>query len=153
VSVNSASVAYTNTMPVSTARSSVGLRPANWRLRGARAGSSGSISDHNLLKFANSTNDVRWGVDLHGIRPPPWVRIPCKSTTYKPKDAYYVVVPHGRSMAPMVAFPIDLFAHCSDSQSTKHAIDLHSQGEWDIASPPLFRLSRSGASEECRSRS
>jgi len=56
-------------------------------------------------------------------------------------------------MAPMVAFPIDLFAHCSDSQSTKHAIDLHSQGEWDIASPPLFRLSRSGASEECRSRS
>jgi hypothetical protein len=37
----------TNTMPVSTARSGIGLRPAHWRLRGARAGRSGSMSVHN----------------------------------------------------------------------------------------------------------
>jgi hypothetical protein len=37
----------TNTMPVSTAQSGVGFRPAYWRLRGARAGRSGSMSDHN----------------------------------------------------------------------------------------------------------
>lgn len=39
----------TNTMPVSTARSGVGLRPAYWRLRGARAGRSGLMSDHRRL--------------------------------------------------------------------------------------------------------
>jgi hypothetical protein len=43
----------TNTMPVSTARSGVGLRPANWRLRGARAGSSGSMSDHNSSSISS----------------------------------------------------------------------------------------------------
>lgn len=37
----------TNTMPVSTARSGIGLRPAYWRLRGFRTGRSGSMSDHN----------------------------------------------------------------------------------------------------------
>ncbi len=37
----------TNTMPVSTARSGVGLRPAYCRLRGARARRSGSMSDHS----------------------------------------------------------------------------------------------------------
>lgn len=36
-----------NTMPVSTARSDVGLRPAYRRLRGARAGNNGSMSDHS----------------------------------------------------------------------------------------------------------
>jgi len=40
-----------NTMPVSTARSGVGLRPAYWRLRGARTGSSGSMSDHSSLRI------------------------------------------------------------------------------------------------------
>jgi len=37
----------TNTMPASMARSGVGLRPAYWRLRGSRAGSNGSMSDHS----------------------------------------------------------------------------------------------------------
>lgn len=37
----------TNTMPVSTARSGIGLRPAYWRLRGARTGRSGPMSGHN----------------------------------------------------------------------------------------------------------
>src|ERR1700677_278789 len=43
----------TNTMPVSTARSGVGLRPAYWRLRGARAGRIGSISDHNSSSMSS----------------------------------------------------------------------------------------------------
>lgn len=43
----------TNTMPVSTARSGVGLRPAYWRLRGARAGRSGSMSDHNSSSISS----------------------------------------------------------------------------------------------------
>ena len=43
----------TNTMPVSTARSGVGLRPAYWRLRGARAGRSGSMSDHNSSSMSS----------------------------------------------------------------------------------------------------
>ncbi len=43
----------TNTMPVSTARSGIGLRPAYRRLRGARAGSSGSISDHNFSSISS----------------------------------------------------------------------------------------------------
>jgi hypothetical protein len=42
-----------NTMLVSTARSGVGLRPANWRLRGARAGSSGSMSGHNSSSISS----------------------------------------------------------------------------------------------------
>ena len=37
----------TNTMPLSTARSGVGLCLAYWRLHGARAGRSGSMSDHS----------------------------------------------------------------------------------------------------------
>ena len=43
----------TNTMPVSTARSAMGLRPANWRLRGKRSGKSGSISDHNSSSMSS----------------------------------------------------------------------------------------------------
>lgn len=43
----------TNTMPVRTARSGVGFRPAYWRLRGARAGSSGSMSDHNSSSISS----------------------------------------------------------------------------------------------------
>ncbi|RKT10600.1 hypothetical protein B0G69_1909 [Paraburkholderia sp. RAU2J] len=43
----------TNTMPVSTARSGVGLRPAYCRLRGARAGRSGSISDHSSSSMSS----------------------------------------------------------------------------------------------------
>jgi hypothetical protein len=43
----------TNTMPVKTARSGVGLRPAYRRLRGARAGSSGSMSDHNSSSISS----------------------------------------------------------------------------------------------------
>jgi hypothetical protein len=37
----------TNTMPVSTARSGVGACPAYRRLRGARAGNNGSMTDHS----------------------------------------------------------------------------------------------------------
>lgn len=36
-----------NPMTVSTIRSGAGLRPPYWRLRGARAGSSSSMNDHN----------------------------------------------------------------------------------------------------------
>ena len=36
----------TNRIPVSTARSGIGFRPAYWRLRGRRFGSSGSIRAH-----------------------------------------------------------------------------------------------------------
>jgi hypothetical protein len=36
-----------NTIPVSTARSEMGLRPTYWQLRGKSLGKSGSISDHN----------------------------------------------------------------------------------------------------------
>jgi hypothetical protein len=36
----------TNKMPVTTARSGIGLRPACWRFRGRRLGSSGSIRVH-----------------------------------------------------------------------------------------------------------
>lgn len=43
----------TNTMPVSTARSGVGLRPAYRRLRGACAGRSGSMSDHNSSSMSS----------------------------------------------------------------------------------------------------
>jgi len=43
----------TNTMPVSTARSGVGLRPAYWRLRDVRAGSNGSMSDHNSSSISS----------------------------------------------------------------------------------------------------
>lgn len=43
----------TNTMPVSTARSGVGLRPAYRRLRGARTGRSGSMSDHNSSSISS----------------------------------------------------------------------------------------------------
>jgi hypothetical protein len=43
----------TNTMPVSTARSGVGLRPAYCRLRGARAGRSGSMSDHSSSSMSS----------------------------------------------------------------------------------------------------
>jgi hypothetical protein len=43
----------TNTMPVSAARSGVGLRPAYWRLRGARAGKSGSMSNHNSSSMSS----------------------------------------------------------------------------------------------------
>ncbi len=43
----------TNTMPVSTARSGVGLRPAYWRFRGVRAGRSGSMSDHNSSSISS----------------------------------------------------------------------------------------------------
>ena len=43
----------TNTMPVSTARSGVGLRPAYRRLRGARAGSNGSMSDHSSSSISS----------------------------------------------------------------------------------------------------
>lgn len=43
----------TNTMPVSTARSGVGLRPAYWRLRGARTGSRGPMSDHNSSSMSS----------------------------------------------------------------------------------------------------
>lgn len=43
----------TNTMPVSAARSGVGLRPAYCRLRGARAGKSGSISNHNSSSMSS----------------------------------------------------------------------------------------------------
>ena len=43
----------TNTMPVRTARSGVGFRPAYWRLRDARAGSSGSMSDHNSSSISS----------------------------------------------------------------------------------------------------
>ncbi len=43
----------TNTMPVSTARSGVGLRLAYWRLRGARAGRSGSMSGHNSSSMSS----------------------------------------------------------------------------------------------------
>jgi hypothetical protein len=43
----------TNTMPVRTAGSGVGLRPTYWRLRGARAGSSGSMSDRNSSSISS----------------------------------------------------------------------------------------------------
>lgn len=43
----------TSTMPVSTARSGVGLRPAYRRLRGARAGSNGSMSDHSSSSISS----------------------------------------------------------------------------------------------------
>lgn len=43
----------TNTMSVSTAPSGIGLRPAHWRLRGARTGSSGSMSDHNSSSISS----------------------------------------------------------------------------------------------------
>jgi hypothetical protein len=43
----------TNTMPVSTARSGVGLRPAYRRLRGARVGNSGSMSDHSSSSMSS----------------------------------------------------------------------------------------------------
>jgi hypothetical protein len=43
----------TNTMPVSTARSGIGLRPAYRRLRGAASGSSGSISAHNWSSISS----------------------------------------------------------------------------------------------------
>ncbi len=43
----------TNTMPVSTARSGAGLRPAYCRLRGARAGKSGSMSNHNSSSMSS----------------------------------------------------------------------------------------------------
>ncbi len=43
----------TNTMPVSTARSGVGLRPAYRRLRGARTGSNGSMSDHSSSSISS----------------------------------------------------------------------------------------------------
>jgi hypothetical protein len=43
----------TNTMPVNTARSGVGLRPAYWRLRGARTGRRGSMSDHNSSSMSS----------------------------------------------------------------------------------------------------
>ncbi len=42
-----------NTMPVSTARSGVGLRPAYRRLRDARTGSNGSISDHSSSSMSS----------------------------------------------------------------------------------------------------
>ena len=37
----------TNRMPVNTARSGIGVRPACWRLRGRRLGNSGAIRVHN----------------------------------------------------------------------------------------------------------
>lgn len=43
----------TNRMPVSAARSGIGLRPAYWRFRGRRFGSSGSISAHRSSSIAN----------------------------------------------------------------------------------------------------
>jgi hypothetical protein len=43
----------TNTMPVSTARSGVGLRPAYRRLRDAGCGRSGSISDHSSSSISS----------------------------------------------------------------------------------------------------
>jgi hypothetical protein len=43
----------TNTMPVRTARSGVGLRPAYRRLRGARTGSNGSMSDHSSSSMSS----------------------------------------------------------------------------------------------------
>jgi hypothetical protein len=43
----------TNTMPVSTARSGVGLRPAYRRLRGARVGNSGSMSNHSSSSMSS----------------------------------------------------------------------------------------------------
>ncbi|AJY27267.1 hypothetical protein BTM_4058 [Burkholderia thailandensis 34] len=43
----------TNTMPVSTARSGVGLRPAYRRFRGARFGSRGSMSDHSSSSISS----------------------------------------------------------------------------------------------------
>jgi hypothetical protein len=43
----------TKTMPVSTARSGIGLRPAYCRLRGARAGRSGSMSDHSSSSMSS----------------------------------------------------------------------------------------------------
>lgn len=43
----------TKTMPVSTARSGVGLRPAYRRLRGARAGNNGSMSDHSSSSMSS----------------------------------------------------------------------------------------------------
>lgn len=46
----------TNTMPVSTARSGVGLRPAYRRLRDARFGSKGSMSDHCSSSISS------WGI-------------------------------------------------------------------------------------------
>ena len=43
----------TNTMPVSTARSGIGLRPAYRRLRDARTGSNGSMSDHSSSSMSS----------------------------------------------------------------------------------------------------
>ena len=43
----------TYTMPVSAARSGVGLRPAYRRLRGARTGKNGSMSDHNSSSMSS----------------------------------------------------------------------------------------------------
>ncbi len=43
----------TNTMPLRAARSGVGLRPAYRRLRGARAGKSGSMSNHNSSSMSS----------------------------------------------------------------------------------------------------
>lgn len=43
----------TNMMPVSTARSGVGLRPAYWRLRGVLAGSNGSMRDHSSSSMSS----------------------------------------------------------------------------------------------------
>ena len=43
----------TYTMPVSTARSGIGLRPAYRRLRDARTGSNGSISDHSSSSMSS----------------------------------------------------------------------------------------------------
>lgn len=43
----------TNTMPVSTARSGVGLRPAYRRFRDARFGSKGSMSDHSSSSISS----------------------------------------------------------------------------------------------------
>jgi DNA-binding transcriptional LysR family regulator len=61
----------TNTMPVSTARAGVGLRPACWRLRGARTGSSGWMSDHGSSSTSSPgrvTSLLRQNpVKVHGV--------------------------------------------------------------------------------------
>jgi len=49
----------TNTIPVKIARSSVGLRPAYWRLRGSRLGSNGSMRLHNKSSISS------FGIALH----------------------------------------------------------------------------------------